>query len=135
MTGVQTCALPISSSQPVFAPVQPSSSPRTPYLPLTTLQADLQPLLTHGMALSQAHGGAAHLGSMPSLTASQLQDAQRLLFQHQGLAGLPRLGAMGGRELDAAARAAGGVGRGEARGAGGDTDAALRSQHADEEDR
>ncbi|XP_061687246.1 TSC22 domain family protein 1-like isoform X2 [Syngnathoides biaculeatus] len=62
-----------------------------PYMPLTALQADLQPLLTPGTALY-----AAPLAGGSPLKASQLEDAQKLLFQHQGLLGLPRLGAAGG---------------------------------------
>ncbi|KAM9831000.1 TSC22 domain family protein 1 isoform 1-T1 [Syngnathus typhle] len=60
------------------------------YLPLTALQADLQPLLTPGGALY-----SAPLAGGSSLKTSQLEDAQKLLFQHQALLGLPRLGAAG----------------------------------------
>ncbi|XP_072302940.1 TSC22 domain family protein 1-like isoform X1 [Eucyclogobius newberryi] len=48
-------------------------------LPLTALQADLQPLLA----------------PTANMRSSHLEDAHRLLFQHQGLLGLPRLGAPG----------------------------------------
>ncbi|XP_034030104.1 TSC22 domain family protein 1-like isoform X2 [Thalassophryne amazonica] len=58
----------------------------TPYMPLTALQADLQPLLTPSTILTQVSGGGS------SIKASQLEDAQKLLLQHQGLLGLPRLG-------------------------------------------
>ncbi|XP_059183803.1 TSC22 domain family protein 1 isoform X2 [Centropristis striata] len=71
----------------------------THYMPLTALQADLQPLLTLGATLTQAPGGGS------SVRASQLEDAQKLLFQHQGLLGLPRLGVAAGGE--GAAEAAG----------------------------
>ncbi|XP_047211390.1 TSC22 domain family protein 2 isoform X2 [Girardinichthys multiradiatus] len=55
----------------------------TPYKPLTTLQADLQPLLNLGANLSYIPGG----GSFVKNT-----DLEKLLIQHQGLLGLPRLG-------------------------------------------
>ncbi|XP_005937399.1 TSC22 domain family protein 1 [Haplochromis burtoni] len=57
-----------------------------PYMPLTALQADLQPILTPGTTFTH----------VPAITASQLEDAQKLLLQHQGLLGLPRLGAAAG---------------------------------------
>ncbi|XP_045569468.1 TSC22 domain family protein 1-like [Salmo salar] len=74
--------------------------PQHPSAPfVTTLRADLQPLLTHGVPLSHtslAQSGALYGGSIPTLTASQLEDAQRLLFKRQSLLTLPRLGAAGG---------------------------------------
>ncbi|CAG02002.1 unnamed protein product, partial [Tetraodon nigroviridis] len=51
-------------------------------MPAHPLPAVLQPLLTPG---ALPHGAVA-----PS-KSSQLEDAQKLLFQHQGLLGLPRL--------------------------------------------
>ncbi|XP_032413056.1 TSC22 domain family protein 1 isoform X1 [Xiphophorus hellerii] len=57
-----------------------------PYKPLTALQADLQPLLTLGANLAHVPGG----GSLAKNT--DLEYAQKLLIQHQGLLGLPRLG-------------------------------------------
>ncbi|XP_049608045.1 TSC22 domain family protein 1 isoform X1 [Syngnathus scovelli] len=63
-------------------------APSAPYM--TALQADLQPLLTPGGALY-----STPLAGGSSLKTSQLEDAQKLLFQHQGLLGLPRLGAAG----------------------------------------
>lgn len=66
----------------------------TPYMPLTALQADLQPLLTPGTTLTHAAGGAS------LLRTSRLEDAQRLLLQHQGLLGLPKLGVATGTEGD-----------------------------------
>ncbi|CDQ92804.1 unnamed protein product [Oncorhynchus mykiss] len=108
--------------------------PQHPSAPfVTTLRADLQPLLTHGVPLSYtslAQSGALYGGSIPTLTASQLEDAQRLLFQHQSLLTLPRLGAAGGgRSM-------------ESMGMAGDASAlvaaaaSLRTQSADgEEDR
>lgn len=77
--------------QPVPVPLQapapslPGSIPHAA-MPLTALQADLQPLL------------APIAGINPSLAAgrsSHLEDAHRLLFQHQGLLALPRLGVPG----------------------------------------
>ncbi|KAJ3588813.1 hypothetical protein NHX12_009667, partial [Muraenolepis orangiensis] len=50
-----------------------------PYIPLTALQADLQPLLTSGATFgAQAAGGGGFSGR-----TSHLVDAQRLLFQHR----------------------------------------------------
>ncbi|XP_063321788.1 TSC22 domain family protein 1-like isoform X1 [Pelmatolapia mariae] len=62
----------------------------TPYMPLTALQADLQPILTPGTTFTHVPAGGS------AITASQLEDAQKLLLQHQGLLGLPRLGAAAG---------------------------------------
>ncbi|KAL1021701.1 hypothetical protein UPYG_G00016800 [Umbra pygmaea] len=76
-------------------------NPSTPFV--TTLRADLQPLLTHNVPLghtSLAHSGTPYGGSIPTLTASQLEDAQRLLFQHQGLLGLTRVGVSGGNSAE-----------------------------------
>lgn len=53
-----------------------------PSVPLTAV---LQPLLTPGAAFPHVPGAAA------SSKSSHLEDAQKLLFQHQGLLGLPRL--------------------------------------------
>lgn len=67
------------------APVQthpPLAAAGSAFMPLTALQADLQPILTPGTTLAQAS----------PIKASQLEDAQKLLFQHQGLLALPRLG-------------------------------------------
>ncbi|KAM9836190.1 TSC22 domain family protein 1 isoform 1-T1 [Aulostomus maculatus] len=77
---------------PSTATVQGAPTHGTPYMPLTALQADLQPLLTPGTTLTQAPTGGS------SIKASQLEDAQKLLFQHQGLLGLPRLGGQAGGE-------------------------------------
>lgn len=85
---VQPVPLPV---QPVPLPVQPAALPvpgALPHgaMPLTALQADLQPLLapTAGLGPSTAAGRSSHL-----------EDAHRLLFQHQGLLALPRLGVPG----------------------------------------
>lgn len=81
-------ALPV---QPVPLPVQLTAqpvpgAPPQGAMPLTALQADLQPLLapTSGFSPSPAAGRSSHL-----------EDAHRLLFQHQGLLALPRLGVPG----------------------------------------
>uniref|UniRef100_A0AAY5L4J3 TSC22 domain family member 1 n=1 Tax=Esox lucius TaxID=8010 RepID=A0AAY5L4J3_ESOLU len=67
--------------------------PQNPSGPfVTTLRADLQPLLTHGVPLSLS--GLGHSGA--PYAVSRLEDAQRLLFQHQSLLALPRLGSAGG---------------------------------------
>ncbi|XP_077370036.1 TSC22 domain family protein 1 isoform X1 [Festucalex cinctus] len=111
------------------------TGPPVPYMPLTALQADLQPLLTPGAALYPpplAGGG--------SLKASQLEDAQKLLFQHQGLLGLPRLGAAGGGVMAAdagvAARSLAHMGMSAEASAlvAAAAAASLRTQHAEGED-
>ncbi|XP_061745899.1 TSC22 domain family protein 1 isoform X1 [Nerophis ophidion] len=92
----ETRQQPSHSLQPVSTTTVPPAH-GTPYTPLTALQADLQPLLTPGTTL---YPGPVSGGS--SLKSSQLEDAQKFLFQHQGLLGLPRLGtATGGVALDA----------------------------------
>nr|XP_040032352.1 TSC22 domain family protein 1-like [Gasterosteus aculeatus aculeatus] len=80
---------------------QPPSTARFPaalahgthYTPLTALQADLQPLLTHGATLPQVPGGGS------SIRTSQLEDAGFSL----GLLGFPRLGMTAGMEVGGAA--------------------------------
>ncbi|XP_062270619.1 TSC22 domain family protein 1 isoform X1 [Scomber scombrus] len=72
---------------PSTAPVPGPPSHTIPYMPLTALQADLQPILTPGTTLTQGVG-------VSSLKASHLEDAQKLLFQHQTLLGLPKLGSV-----------------------------------------
>lgn len=78
---VQPVPLPVQlAAQPVLGAPPPGA------MPLTALQADLQPLLapTSGFSPSLAAGRSSHL-----------EDAHRLLFQHQGLLALPRLGVPG----------------------------------------
>ncbi|XP_033935032.1 TSC22 domain family protein 1 isoform X1 [Pseudochaenichthys georgianus] len=98
----QPHTLPTHLTQPPTATIPVAPSHRTHYMPLTALQADLQPLLTLGATLTQGPGGGG------SFRTSQLEDAQRILLQHQGLLGLPRFG-----------MAAGGDGAAEAGGAAG----------------
>ncbi|KAM4538268.1 TSC22 domain family protein 1-like [Fundulus diaphanus] len=74
---------PSAATAPVAAPQG------TPYKPLTTLQADLQPLLTLGANLAHIPGGGSFVKN------TELENAQKFLIQHQGLLGLPRL-AVGG---------------------------------------
>lgn len=57
-------------------------APGGPSVPLTAV---LQPLLTPGAAFPHVPG------AVTSSKSSHLEDAQKLLFQHQGLLGLPRL--------------------------------------------
>lgn len=128
-------ALPASAAFPIAPPptlpIQPHPKPPiqhpsvmpvpgTTYKPLTALRADLQPLLSLGANLvHHAPGGA--------IKSSQLEDAQRLLIQHPGLLGLPRLGgaAEGGDAAGMSAEASAFM-----------VAAGLRGQHADgEEDR
>lgn len=100
--------------QPSTATVPVAHTHGTPYMPLT---AALQPLLTPGATFTQVPGGS-------SIKTSQLEDAQKLLFQHQGLLGLPKFG-----------MAAGGEGTGEAEANAFMAAAAgLRTHHAEGED-
>ncbi|XP_038576637.1 TSC22 domain family protein 1 isoform X1 [Micropterus salmoides] len=115
---------------PSTAPVPVAHAHGNPYMPLTAV---LQPLLTPGATFTQVPGGGS------SIKTLQLEDAQKLLLQHQGLLGLPRLGA-----------ATGGVGAAEVSGAAGTlahmgmsaeasafmaaAAAGLRTQHAEGED-
>lgn len=113
----------IATGQPQTLPAPPQPQPRpqpqtqphsagtitiapthgTPYMPLTALQADLQPILTPGTAFTHVPAGGS------AITASQLEDAQKLLLQHQGLLGLPRLGAAAGGDGIAEAGSAAGT--------------------------
>ncbi|KAJ8404583.1 hypothetical protein AAFF_G00334460 [Aldrovandia affinis] len=68
-----------------------------------------------GVGLALGHGAlppvSALYASLPSLTATQLEDAQRLLFQHQSLLSLPKLSAG-----QCASEAGASLGRGEGSG-------------------
>ncbi|KAM6958392.1 uncharacterized protein LKV04_022398 [Tautogolabrus adspersus] len=72
----------VQPSSTATVPVAPTHG--SPYIPLTAV---LQPLLNPGATFTHIPGG----GSL--IKTSQLEDAQRILLQHQGLLGLPRLGA------------------------------------------
>ncbi|RVE75256.1 hypothetical protein OJAV_G00015130 [Oryzias javanicus] len=114
-----------SHPQPQILP----SSHGSPYMPLTALQADLKPLLASGVSIPHAPPG----GSL--VKSSQLEDAQRLLLQHQGLLGLPRL-AVAAAIGDGATE---GVGSLAHMGMSAEASAfmvaaGLRSQHAEGED-
>ncbi|XP_019747065.1 TSC22 domain family protein 1 isoform X1 [Hippocampus comes] len=92
-SAIETSNMGQSPSHPLQLASTATGPPaqEAPYMPLTALQADLQPLLTPGTALYPAP-----LAGGSSLKVSQLKDAQKLLFQHQGLLGLPTLGVAGG---------------------------------------
>ncbi|KAM3850764.1 TSC22 domain family protein 1 [Diretmus argenteus] len=90
----------------VPAPVAPTHG--SLYVPLTALQADLQPLLTPGATFTHTAGATQAPGGVSAFRSTHLEDAQRILFQHQGLLGLPRLGAAVGREGAAEAGSAAG---------------------------
>uniref|UniRef100_UPI0009B47290 TSC22 domain family protein 1-like n=1 Tax=Monopterus albus TaxID=43700 RepID=UPI0009B47290 len=118
---------------PSTATVPAACTHGTPYMPLTALKADLKPILTPGATLTQVPGGAS------SIKPSQLEDAQKLLLQHQGLLGLPRLGvAVGGEGAAEASIAAGTLARigmsAEASAFMAAAAAGLRTQHAEGED-
>lgn len=121
--------------QPIPLPVQLAAQPVPGVppqgaMPLTALQADLQPLLapTSGFSPSPAAGRSSHL-----------EDAHRLLFQHQGLLALPRLGVSGATGAEGTVE---GVSAGVALGHMGMSEASalmaaaagLRGQPADGED-
>lgn len=121
--------------------VQPSSTAIVPgahthgtsYMPLTAV---LQPLLTPGATFTQVPGGGS------AIKTSQLEDAQKLLLQHQGLLGLPRFGgaAAGGEGAAEASSSAGTLAHmgmsAEASAFMAAAAAGLRTQHAEgEEDR
>lgn len=116
---------------PSTAAVPGAPAHGTPSMPLTAV---LQPLLTPGPTFAQAPGG----GSFNK--TSQLEDAQKLLLQHQGLLGLPRLGMAAGGE--GAADVGGAAGTLAHMGMSAEASAfmaaaaaaGLRTQHAEGED-
>ncbi|CAJ1086772.1 TSC22 domain family protein 1 isoform X1 [Xyrichtys novacula] len=83
----------VQPSAAATVPVAPSHG--NPYMPLPAV---LQPLFTPGATFTNAPGGGS------SMKTSHLEDAQKLLLQHQGLLGFPRLG-MGAAGGDGAAEA------------------------------
>ncbi|KAM6893822.1 TSC22 domain family protein 1-like isoform 1-T1 [Xenentodon cancila] len=121
----------IQPSSTGTVPVAPTHG--TPYMPLTALQADLQPLLTSGTNLTHVPAGGS------SVKTSQLESAQRLLLQHQGLLGLPRMGTAGSGDGSAESRSAVGTlahmgMSAEASAIMAAAAAGLRSQHAEGEE-
>lgn len=140
-SAVQPQTLPLQAQLHPQPQVQPSSTSivplapthGTPYMPLTALQADLKPILTPGATITQVPGGVS------SIRPSQLEDAQKLLLQHQDLLGLPRRSvAAGGDGPAEAGSAAGTLTRmgisAEASALMAAAAAGLRSQHAEGED-
>ncbi|XP_070711606.1 TSC22 domain family protein 1 isoform X1 [Pempheris klunzingeri] len=116
--------------QPPSTATVPEVHHGTPYMPLTAV---LQPLLTPGATFAPVLGGGS------SIKASQLEDAQKLLLQHQGLLGLPRLGmAAGGEGAAEVGRAAGTLAHmgmsAEASAFMAAAAAGLRTQHAEGEE-
>ncbi|XP_047433081.1 TSC22 domain family protein 1-like [Mugil cephalus] len=102
-------------AQAAFAAGQhPAAAHGAPYMPLTALQADLQPLLTPGTSFD-------HVMKM-----SHLEDAGKLFLQHQGLLSLPRLGAEGSSGAHAGMSAEASAFMAAAAG--------LRTQHGEGED-
>lgn len=125
---------PQHQPQPQSQPVSLAPTQGTQTMPLTALQADLQPLLAPTSTLTQAPAAVKPL---------QLEDAQRLLLQHQGLLGLPsfsRVSAAAGRggtmELGSAAGTLARMGMSAEASAfmAAAAAAGLRTQHADGED-
>ncbi|XP_019957646.1 TSC22 domain family protein 1 isoform X1 [Paralichthys olivaceus] len=129
---------PLHHQQPQIQPQSTATVPvvptyGSPYMPLTALQADLQPILTPGTTLTHVPVGGS------SIKTSHLEDAQRLLLQHQGLLGLPRLAvAVGGDRGLEASGAAGTLAHmgmsAEASALMVAAAAGLRSQHAEGEE-
>lgn len=134
------------AAQPQNLPTQPQPQIQAPAaaiapggpthgIPSVPLTAVLQPLLTPGTSFTQVSIGGS------SSRASQLEDAQKLLLQHQGLLSLPRFGMVtGGEGAAAAASPAGSLAHmgmsAEASAFMVAAAAGLRSQHAEgEEDR
>lgn len=121
---------PQSLPAQVQAPSAAAAAPGPP-MPLTAV---LQPLLTPGAIFTQTPGGGSYNKS------SQLEDAQKLLMQHQGLLGLPRLGMAAGGE--GASQAGGAAGTLAHMGMSAEASAfmavaaaaGLRSQHGEGED-
>ncbi|XP_061571350.1 TSC22 domain family protein 1 isoform X1 [Cololabis saira] len=138
---VQPQTLPVQPQPNPQAQIHPSSTGTlsfgpphgSPYMPLTALQADLQPLLTSGTHLSHVPAGGSFART------SQLESAQRLLFQHQGLLGLPRMGMAASGEGSAEGSSAVGTlahmgMSAEASAIMAAAAAGLRSQHAEGEE-
>ncbi|XP_028984520.1 TSC22 domain family protein 1 isoform X1 [Betta splendens] len=137
----QPLTLPIQAQPHPQPHVQPSSTATVPvasshgipYMPLTALQADLKPILAPGATLTHVPG----VGS--TIKPSQLEDAQKLLLQHQGLLGLPRLTvAVSGESPAEASSGAGTLAHigisAEASAFMAAAAAGLRSQHGEGED-
>lgn len=120
----------IQSSSTATVPVGPSHG--SPYMPLTALQADLKPILTPGATITQVPGAGS------SVKPSALEDAQKLLLQHQGLLGLPRLAMAVSGEGPAEASSAAGtlahIGISAEASAFMAAAAGLRSQHGEGDD-
>ncbi|KAG9277877.1 TSC22 domain family protein 1-like isoform X1 [Astyanax mexicanus] len=123
---------------------QPSSSTTgqtAPSIPSSTLQSNLQQGLPHslqhghpgGLGLSFLPSAGGHYGGMAPLTASQLEDAGRLLFQHQSLLSLPRLATGGVAGLIAQTASEAGVTLGQEGLASGDAGALAASAGTEED--
>ncbi|KAL4635687.1 TSC22 domain family protein 1-like [Arapaima gigas] len=90
--------LPPSASQPPppvmtsgqVAPLVPPSIPADPQQTLVQSSTQMQSSAAAGLAQQPA---SAQYTSLPSMTATHLEDARRLLFQHQSLLSLPKMGA------------------------------------------
>ncbi|KAA0712623.1 TSC22 domain family protein 1 [Triplophysa tibetana] len=87
-------------------PVQSAVSPRAAPLPIgmppmgvqlfSSTASGPQPALHGAVVQGQQGGRGPPVGVLSGVTASQLEDAQRLLLQHHPLLALPRLAASGG---------------------------------------
>ncbi|XP_029112656.1 TSC22 domain family protein 1-like isoform X1 [Scleropages formosus] len=97
---------PIIASGQV-APLVPPSIPADPQP--TLLQRSPQLQSSAGAGLAQQHTSAQYT-TLPSVTATHLEDARRLLFQHQSLLSLPKMGGGDGASETGTPLAADGVG-------------------------
>uniref|UniRef100_A0A8P4KNG3 TSC22 domain family protein 1 n=1 Tax=Dicentrarchus labrax TaxID=13489 RepID=A0A8P4KNG3_DICLA len=122
-------AQPQLQPQPPSTATVPLTHPHGTYMPLTAV---LQPLLTPGATFTQVPGGGS------SIKTSQLEDAQKLLLQHQGLLSLPRLGAAvggeGAADASGAARTLAHMGMSAEASAFMAAAAGLRTHHAEGEE-
>ncbi|KAL6455848.1 hypothetical protein MHYP_G00356990 [Metynnis hypsauchen] len=138
-------------SQP--PPASSSSTGQTaPSIPSSVIQSNIQPglpqALQHGgavaghsagLGLTLRHQGiqlpsaGGHYGAMAPLTASQLEDAGRLLFQHQSLLSLPRLAAGGVAGLTGQSASEAGASLGQEGSASADACALATSAGTDED--
>ncbi|KAI7808075.1 putative TSC22 domain family protein 1-like [Triplophysa rosa] len=103
---VQSAVSPRAAPLPIGMPGLPvaqavSPRPQAPAPPMgiqlfSSTAFGLQPPLHGAVVQGQQGGRGPPAGVMSGVTASQLEDAQRLLLQHHPLLALPRLAASGG---------------------------------------
>ncbi|KAK1798774.1 hypothetical protein P4O66_007064 [Electrophorus voltai] len=134
---------PTSTTGQTAAPILSSTLQNSlqPGLPHTLKQGSSVAVHSAGLGLALRHQGApsqplqagGSYGGMAPLTASQLEDAGRLLFQHQSLLSLPRLGAGGVAGLIGHSASEAGTTLGQEGGASGDAGVLATSGGTDED--